>query len=399
MSKRVAYSQELESKIRAAIGDPEFDTSSVTVYEAKFLSTEPVKKNGFYNGARMTTTTIHEMAEFMSQPGNAIPLHIMHEDSFLPVGKVISAKAIAMNNGETELRGQFYLPNSETELINKIDTSVIDEVSVQVKSQHAFCSECGHDFFPLNQDNWVDFFTGTCPNDHVIGQNGVHARLHKMEDWVELSLVGKGAAKKAKILPRAKQALAMSGTMADRLSADKTLEASMLTASCKLNKGEVKMSAEYDALLSKYDAKVVEFAQLSAELSAAKEKLAAKDAEVTALTTDLTKEKEKVEKLEKDSKESDVAVVQDKLAASEKELKDATEKLLPHAKAALVASGMAEADTPTTLLAAAEAIEKAGLKLHQAVNAGNSTTPGSKDDVDEAGLKAAEERRKGSFKL
>ena len=66
-------------------------------------------------------------------------------------------------------------------------------------------------------------------------------------------------------------------------------------------------------------------------------------------------------------------------------------------KAALVASGMPEAEVPATLTAMAEVIEAKALKLHQVVGSA-AQSDGTKTD-DEAAKDAADAHRKASFKL
>ena len=48
-------------------------------------------------------------------------------------------------------------------------------------------------------DNLLDC---KCANDHKVGKDGVHVRVHGLKSWNELSLVGRGAVQGAKILPR-----------------------------------------------------------------------------------------------------------------------------------------------------------------------------------------------------
>ena len=66
-------------------------------------------------------------------------------------------------------------------------------------------------------------------------------------------------------------------------------------------------------------------------------------------------------------------------------MKAAAETLLPHAKAALVASGVVEADLPTTLSAMLKVIEEKGLKLHQIFgNGAKSVVASETNEADEA---------------
>lgn len=391
---------ELQRTIRAALGDPNADTSRFVVFESRALSTEPLSKGGFFSKARVSPQTLKDMEAFLSQPASAIPLHIMHEtDGPLPVGKVFSAKMYAMANGEYELRSQFYLPTEEAALIAKIETSVVDEVSVGIQTQHAFCSECNYDYFAADSDV-MNFFTLTCPDGHQIGLDGVHVRLVGLDDWSELSLVGQGAANKAKILSRDQQV--MSKDLVERLAAGKTSTAIRLTASYKMDdkvklpttsQGESTMDPK--DFLTQLEATSTKLTSTSVELARATDAVAALTAENTALKASATEKDAKIKELEA-AQGTSTKELTDKLAASQAALKAAEDVVAPHVKAALVASGVAEADVPTELPAMVKLVEDKGLKLHQIITPGaKSVDP--KTDLSKTG--SADLAKKSAFKL
>lgn len=391
MSKRIPLTPVLLNKIRSAVNDPELDASNFAIYEARFLSTEPIKQNGFYNKARVATSTLQKMAEGFTTAGSAVALQIMHDTRVLPVGKVFAAETNVMSNGEVELRGMFYLPSTEADLAAKIDNSIVDEVSVGLGTEHILCSECGFDF--KGEDATImNYFTMTCGEGHVIGENGVHVRMTGAPEFNEMSLVYKGAAKDAKIFARARQT--MSKEMKDRLAASAIGEASFLSTCYPMTEpqGENTMTAEFTALMAKYETGVSELAQTKTQLTAANEAKSALETQVATLSASLETSTAKITELE-----AAIASSTDKvdLAAAQAKLTATSEKLLPHVKAALIASGVAEADVPTDLVAAVTMIEEKGLKLHQVVGAG-ALANGTKADDE---LAAKQDHRKGSFKL
>ena len=360
-------SSEIEARIRAAVGDDSLDTSSFAVYEARALSTEAIKQPGFFNKARFNRSTLAEMVELLNTPGKAIPLQIMHDNEVLPVGRVFSASLHDLPNGESEVRVQFYLPPSKSNLISDIDNSIIDEVSVGVLTKKALCSECEFDYFGP-EATFSNFMNLTCDNDHTIGEDGVHIRAIGLRDWAELSLVNRGAAKDAKILSRAKQA--MSEDTVKKLAASAVpMEAQLFTTTNKLeakasdkqnSKGDLSMDKETLAL---FQAKTEEAVTLKAKLGEAETKLSGledKVAELTATNETLTSE---IATLKEASENA--AELSAKVTETEKQMTEAVEKLLPHAKAALTASGVADADLPKDLAGLFSTIETAGLKLHQ----------------------------------
>lgn len=400
MSKKAVMTEQLKASIRRGIGDSMADVSNFAVFEARFLSTEPLTKGGIFNKATVSVSTLEKMVASLSTEGSAIPLHVMHNDRVLPVGKVFSAKLNQTPNGHTEIIGQFFIDPTEELLIKKVENSTIDEVSVGILTEHAFCSECNFDYFGPDS-TIMNFLDLTCENGHVIGENGVHTRLVGLQGWDELSLVGSGAAHNAKILPRSKQT--MSKEVVGKLAANGTsIGALVLTASSKIDEvsdivkktqGVDNMSTEYQALLSKFEDKMNVLAQKDLELSATKSEVTKLTAEITELKASVSVKDEQIAALEA-SKTTDVKAVEAKVEATEKELNAAFDTLMPHVKAALTASGVAENDLPTNLTAMVGMIVEKGLKLHQVVGSAPVTDGGKVD------LKAkAQDPRKEAFKL
>ena len=401
MSKRVIITKEIQDAVRLSIGDPELDLSKFAVYEARMLSTEPLRKGGFFQKARVSASTLKEMEARLNRDGGAIPLQIMHNNQILPVGKAVTAKVKDMGNGEVELRGLFIVPLDKKDIVSDLDNSVVDEVSVGMLNKHALCSECDFDYFGEDA-SFSNLMELTCDEGHTIGVDGTYIRLVGLEDWAELSLVGSGAAKDAKILPRAKQNL--SKDTLERLAASGTpIEARLTVASYKMEKsepsptkeGEVQM--ELDKFVAELKATTSELAATKVGLDQANEKLTALNAEITTLKASIESKDKTIQELEA-AKGQPVKELETKLKSTEDELKAAADKLLPHLKAALVASGAAEADLPKdlTLQAMLGMIEEKGLKLHQAVGAGGAASSGEKTVQP---LDAKADPRKEAFKL
>lgn len=206
MSKKVIITDRIKDLI-AKNSDGSVDPTSVSVYECVALNTLPISKQGtLFNGARTDAATLQTLAEYVNN-GTSVPLHLIHDQAYgLPVGKVFYAETRQTFTGSTELRSLFYLPNTETDLITKLDTNVIDEVSVGYQPKKIACSKCGFDFLGA-EATWENIWTLTCDKDHTIGVDGTYANISGVVGWHELSLVSKGAANNAKILARTKQLL------------------------------------------------------------------------------------------------------------------------------------------------------------------------------------------------
>jgi hypothetical protein len=236
------------------------DADNIVVFEAAAASTRPISKVGsIYDGARMTREMLQEMAEGLNSGQESVPLHTLHQQGGeIPKGRVFSATLHDEIDGSATLRAMFYLPLAEKELIQKINLSILDEVSVGTKSQQALCSKCGFDYFGADSD-FSNFWNRTCEHGHVIGEDGTHLKLDGLDKWMELSLVSRGASDNPKILSRAKQLV--SKDEHDRMAASGTpLEAlvlftSMATETPEMPKTPKELAAEAaDALLAATEA-------------------------------------------------------------------------------------------------------------------------------------------------
>lgn len=406
MGKRIPMTPELEKSIRAAVGDETLDVSGFAVYETRALSTEAISQSGFYDGARTTHATLMELADKLGN--DTVPLLLMHETygrDALPVGRVFKGSVFTMANGESELRTLFYIPTDKGTYAKDIDSGLIDEVSVGVGFSHLYCSECGFDFKGPDAE-WSHYWEMTCDQGHQIGLDGVHLRLVGVESWGELSLVHNGAAKDAKIMPISQRKLAaahkgsqmklaaaaapraMAGALNwnSRFSIEKP-ETNPSTAK------EVKMSGDQKDTNS-ITTLAMNLAEAQAARLAAENVLKDVQAALTKKEEDLAAATAKIESLTAASQDA-AKVVAERDEAKAK-LAAATEKLLPHLEAAVVASGGKKEDTPTELSDMVSYIEEKGLKLHQVMNAGGAVSKEKKTDVDNDTADAA--ARRAAFK-
>src|SRR5690606_3498634 len=139
-----------------------------------------------------------------------LPLMSDHELFGEPKGRMFHAGLNYGEDGEIELRALFYLDETEEKLIKKLDSASLDEVSVSFLASSMLCSECGWDYFQFGTSE--NFNTRTCENGHTIGEDGVHAELVGLNQFIELSLVARGAADKPKIVGKSQSKLAPQST-------------------------------------------------------------------------------------------------------------------------------------------------------------------------------------------
>lgn len=307
--KKITPTPELIAQIERSTG-VSLEGDEIVIFEAAALSTKPLSKKGsIFHEARPSRQLLVDMAEAMMTGQASVPLHINHQQGAeMPSGRVFAAAVEDQMDGSTILNAMFYLPKSEANLVEKINLGVLDEVSVGVRSQQGLCSKCGFDYFGEEAD-FVHLWDQTCGNGHTIGVDGAHLKMVGLADWMELSLVSRGASNRPKIKSHTKdgapERMAASGVPLDAL----VLYASA-PAPTEIDEMELKeladkldaMTARFDALeagpseeLTTAQARIAELEASTLELensTAALEASTAKVAELEAQIAELTKEPE-----------------------------------------------------------------------------------------------------------
>lgn len=354
MTKRIEITENVKKAIRSVVGD-DIDYNSIVVYEACAASTRPIdQSSSVYHKSVMSRSFLVQMAQFL--PEGQITLQVMHENGFLPIGKVFSAEVFDVELGHSELNVLFYL-DSNSEHVSKIDLAIIDEVSIGALPKHAYCSECNFDF----RSSIYAMIYGECENDHQIGVDGCHLRLTDLEKWSELSLVNRGASDKPKILTSAKQRLgkeevqrlAACGSSAESLY----LFASTSKATSINNTPEEQdMDPKMMMTLSSENGKLLaEKESLTAQLELSQSKVTATEAELKNLQT-------KVTELEASDTTGKVETLTAELSSSKASLDSALATIKPQYKLACTAADI-EFNDNATLDEMCSAIEQSGIKL------------------------------------
>lgn len=355
-------------KIAAAIArstDSSVDVETVAVFETSALNTLPInQRGGLFDQARTSETTLRQMADYLNTDQQFAPLHSMHDQgSTLPIGRVFSGEVVAGDNGVQELRALFYVPkNTGSDIIAKLDTSVIDEVSVGLKTSHINCSECGFDYIGTDA-TFENIWSRTCNNGHEIGVEGVHTILNGLDKFLELSLVSRGAAQKTKIMSRTKSLLGEDGYKKLAASGHQP-EATILFASQTTPKKEPEM----------------DIAKLVDDLTTAKASVQVKDGElivvkasVDTLTASNVALTAKVTELTAKVDASKVPALEASLTKAEADLAVALSFIRTEADRLAVASGAQKDAADATVEVLKASIETARTKLGSALPVGGSS--------------------------
>ena len=204
--KQLALTPEIISQIKAAVGE-DVDPTGFAVFEAIALNTQPLpgKRGSIFENAVVPPLTLSQMADAING-GNHLPLIFNHSMNGTPTGRVFAGAIDYNDAGAIELRVLFYVDPTETQLIAKLNAGSVDEVSVQFLSSQLLCSACGWDY--RGPDSNSEFlWSRTCKNGHEIGVGGTHLELLGLDQFIELSLVTRGAADKAKIVGKSQSKL------------------------------------------------------------------------------------------------------------------------------------------------------------------------------------------------
>ena len=357
MAKRVELTESISSAIRNAVGD-DIDFSKIAVFEAEIASTRAIsQKYSPYDGARLSERYLNQMVEYLAE--ETVPLQVMHENHYLPVGKVFQADTFASADGETALNALFYV-KSDSQYAEDIELGITDEVSIGAVPKHALCSECGFDY--VESGNEMSFYYQECDEGHHIGEEGVHLRVTSLEQWKELSLVNKGASSKAKILGSAQRRLSAEEFKQLAAASGSPLSAQLSYLSCSPNNLPTPDNEETPMELKALSDQI---AQLSADKTRFEVKTETLESQLTAQGVELSAATTKVEELTVELAASGDAVLTEKLASIEAELalaKEGSVFLAGQYKLACTATSM-EFKEDATVSEMIGSIETAQVKL------------------------------------
>lgn len=315
---------------------------SVVVYEAIALNTRPIRKrHPLYFGAVHRRDVLLEMAARVER--ESVPLQVMHDGEQLPIGRAFHGMVFDTGS-ESELRVLFAVDKTHQDVIAKIDSGTVDQVSVSVIGKQLKCSACGFDYFG-EQATFENIFTGTCDQGHVLGEDGVHAVIEGLDQWFELSLVGQGGAENARIVKRDQSRL---GADLQRLAAKiKDVDLLILTASADTNTGKESMDENLKALVAQITEAKVELVTLTAKADGLTASVAEKDTKIAELTAKVAELEEKLTALGDPATaltaaQTELATTKESLTAADTALRDVLTKVL-------TASGKVDETLPENL--------------------------------------------------
>lgn len=382
MAKRVVLDENIISKMKSVLGE-DISPDNYAVYKARSISTEPVSKRGcsLLDHAVPTSNFIRSLVSLGTEPQKNISVHTMHDSHDLAIGRVIDIWEVTEFN--SVMAAYAYLAILKTEdnadVIEKIDSGILDEVSIGFEIKHGKCSVCGFDFFDndLDEEDKLEAqWFGSCPNGHKMGKDGAHLVIEEAKSFSEISIVNQGAAHNAKIQEIAKFSLSFD----DAKKNAKTLLAEVGNTTI-LTKLESKMTEE--EMTTKFAEMEAKMAEMEAKLSASEDAAPApegdKPAEASAPEGDKPAEacadegNKSVdaapadEEEKKDEKvvalEAEVEELKAKKDSLESELSAAKTLFAEEVNKALIAAGKEKVSEETEMSAMAKALHDANITL------------------------------------
>lgn len=312
----------------------------LAVYEAAAFNTLPIRKRSrLYKGAVANRSVLVEMADELAK--ESLPVHIMHNSELLPIGRVFHGKVVDLAD-RSEIRVLFFL-DANDEHTRDIDLGIVDQVSVSILPKQILCSECSFDFLGEDAD-FENIWLGECDKGHVIGEEGVHGRLIGLDSFMEMSLVGRGGAQKARIINP--EDSAFKSEPMRRLAAN-GIEPSVLVLTATTEEGSV---MNFD--ISKH---INEMAELKVELSTDRAGKAAAEARVAELEAQVAELTAKVEASEKPdeaivAKDAEIAELTEQKTSVEADRNEAVAALKDAAQKILTLTGQVDAQVPDTVV-------------------------------------------------
>ena len=277
--KQVEKTGEVLNALRASYG-ADANLDALTVFEVIASNSLPLRKSkGIYAGAVNTAALHADLAAWMGR--ESVPVQVQHNTETQPFGRAFHGK---VTNGGSELRALIALDNTvHPDVVAKCNSGTLDQVSIGILPKSVTCSKCGWDYLSAaaTHDN---FYSATCGNGHSVGEDGTHVFVNSADLFFELSLVGCGAVKGARIVGASDSVFQRSEPLRMAASATNGIQLGVeIISTPKDTSVTPEMLAAYTASITDAATLKAQAAPLQAALDAATVQLTAVSAELATL--------------------------------------------------------------------------------------------------------------------
>lgn len=324
--KQITKTEQIKAQLRAAFG-ADANLDALVVYETIALNPKPIRKaGGIFKGARASLSLLGEAATSINR--ESVPIQMVHNTSEAPYGRAFYGEVVG-----DELRVLFAIDSaSHPEVVSKIDSGVLDQVSVGLLSKAMKCSKC--DFNYMAPNAMSNLYMLECDEGHRIGEDGTHVWLDGLDYFFELSLVGMGAANGARIVGQSDSVLQGNSHFQQRLAAS----ALGGVAGIRLSVDTEELSTMTPDQMTRFEAAITQGATATAQLTAV-------TGERDAARTELAAAQARIQELTA----SGAAETATQLAAAQADLAAAVTALQAEATTVLTACGKPVTDLPKTV--------------------------------------------------
>lgn len=326
--KQLTKSGEVLGKLRAQYGvDANLD--NLAVYEVVLANTQPLRKTGgLFKGARLASSLLAEIVNAVN--AESVPIQLQHKTDTIPFGRLFAAQLLG-----DEARGLIAVDKvAHPDIVQKLDTGTLDQVSVGMVNKHLLCSQCGFDY--AKPEAYEARFDLACDKGHKLGEAGVHLLVSGLDSLFETSLVGQGAVRGARVLGPSESAFKDNPRLAASSAADNQGGIAVhLTATV-----EDTSPMDLTAALGKIENQATQLGTVQANLATTEAARAALETQLATANTDLAAVRAELDAL----KTGDLAQAVSAKEAAEATAAAAVTALTSEVKLVLTAMGKSEAD-------------------------------------------------------
>ncbi len=365
--KQIEKTPEIQAALRQSVGKG-VNIDSLVVYEAIALNNRPIRKqHPLFKGAVADRSLLLEMAAALSQESR--PVQIQHYDDTLPKGRAFHGKVLEKGN-ELELRVLFFMDSKEDQIISKLDSGTVDQVSVSILPKKILNSVSGFDYLG-DASTAENVWTGNDGEGNVLGKKGVFGRMVGLDKWFELSLVGMGGADGAFIVSRDESYF---GSSYQKLAAS-GVDPSLFLLEASTENEDMSDLAD---LVNKLSETTVNLTNRSNEVTTLTATVTTQAARITELEAQLAAAAKPSEALT--AAQTQVTEATAALTASEAERTAALTALQGVAKTLLTAAGKLDAKVPETITELNALIDETKTSLAAVLVAGGKSEDVSSTD-------------------
>ena len=370
--KQIHKTPEIIDALRQSVGN-DVNIDTLAVYEAIALNNRPIRKeHPLFKGAIADRSLLLEMAAALSVESR--PVQIQHMSDNLPSGRAFFGRVVEQGS-ELELRVLFFVPNNETDIISKLDSGTVDQVSVSILPKQILNSKSGFDYLGAKATA-ENIWTGDDGDGNILGKNGVFGRMVGLDKWFELSLVGMGGAENARIVSRDESYF---GSSYQKLAASGVDPSVLLLEAYTEN--ENMPDINLNDLVAKLTSTTTDLALKDAKVTTLTAENTALTAQVADLTTKLEAANKPSEALT--TAQTQVTTLTAELETTKTTSTEAIAVLQDVAKTLLTASGKVDATVPSTVAELKALIEETKTTLAATLVSGGKSKDAT-TDVDKA---------------